>query len=348
MTVTSLQRKPQTERDEKMTLPSPEFTARSPSARRHVTHGLIAASLALMNVLSGCGEVDSDRFMSIGTGGTGGLYYILGGAIASQLALVDSSRQYTAQVTGGSVENVNRVRAGQLQLGIAMANTARAAYEGTGDYSTPISDLRIVAPLYPNVTHVLVSRDSRARSIADLRGQQVSVGSAGSGTEAEARILLEAAGLTYDDIRPFYLSFSESAAALQDASIDAAIISAGYPAGAILEATATGGARLIPVEEAVFRALQEAYPFYERGEIPAGVYRGVTEPVLTIRTRNWLVARDDLPAAVVDHVLDVLADQREALVQVHERARQITISDLNRAPIPLHPASEAWMARRDG
>ena len=317
---------------------------RAATVRLRAARSLLSVLFA--TALCACGEAASDRFMSIGTGGTGGLYYVLGGALASQLTALDSSRQYTAQVTGGSVENVNRIREGQLDLGIAMAITAREAYAGEGDYAVPVADLRVVAPFYANVTHVLVSRNSRAQSIADLRGQRVSVGSPGSGTETEARILLAAAGISYDDIRPFYLSFSESAAALQDASIDAAIISAGYPAGAVLEATTTGGARLIPIEDGVFRALQAEHPFYERGVIPAGVYRGVTQPVVTVQTRNWVVAREDLPAAVVEHLLDILVDRRDALVQVHAMARQIDIADLRRAPIPLHPAADAWLARR--
>jgi TRAP transporter TAXI family solute receptor len=329
--------------------PASRIGVRAPvRTRRCRTAGVFTAALLLHTVSWGCGDAGGGRFVSIGTGGTGGLYYVLGGAIARQLTAVDSTRQYTAQVTGGSVENVNRIREGQLDLGIAMAITARDAYAGEGDYTAPVTDLRIVAPFYPNVTHVLVTRGSRARSIADLRGQRVSVGSPGSGTEAEARQLLEAAGLTYDDIRPFYLSFSESAAALQDASIDAAIISAGYPAGAVLEATTTGDARLIPVEDAVFQALREDYPFYERSEIPAGVYRGVAEPVPTIRTRNWIVAREDLPGDVVEHLLDIFAERRASLEQVHAMARQIDIADLEHAPIPLHPAAQAWLARRGG
>jgi uncharacterized protein len=311
------------------------------------TMGILSVLLLLLPVIAaGCGDGASGRFMSIGTGGTGGLYYVLGGAIASQLTLADPDRRYTAEVTGGSVENVNRIREGQLDLGIAMAITAADAYAGEGDYASPVSDLRVVAPFYPNVTHVLVGRGSPAQSIADLRGQRMSVGSAGSGTEQEARLLLQAAGIGYDDIRPFYLSFSESAAALQDGSIDAAIISAGYPAGAVLEATTTGGARLIPIEQSILESLQARHPFYERGEIVAGVYRGVTEPVPTIQASNWIVARDDLPDDVVEHLLDILADRGDALAQVHEMARQIELSDLGRAPIPLHAATEAWLDRR--
>ena len=320
------------------------------------TRARVILGALLMSGLVACGGGEAgeaggepaagSRFLSIGTGGTGGLYYVLGGAIASELTQQDPNHQYTAEVTGGSVENVNRVREGQLDLGIAMAITAVEAYSGGTDYPVPVEDLRVVAPFYANVTHVMVSRSSQAQSLADLRGQRVSVGAAGSGTEQEARMLLEAAGITYEDISPQYLSFAESGAAIQDEAIDAAIISTGYPAGAILEATTTGGARLIPVGADILQVLQERYSFYEAGEIPAGVYPGVTTPVPTVQTRNWVVAREDLPADVVEHLLSVMVDRKDALIGVHEMARQIDISDLEAAPIPLHPATQAWLTTR--
>lgn len=299
-------------------------------------------SAILLPSLTGCGDGASDRFLSIGTAGTGGLYYVLGGALASQLTQHDPARQYTAEVTGGSVENVNRVREGQLDLGMVMAISAVEAYYGGADYPTPVEDLRIVAPFYKNVTHVLVGRGSRAQSIRDFRGLSVSVGSAGSGTEQEARQLLAAAGLGYGDVQVRYLSFGESAAALADGAIDAAFISSGYPAGAVLEATTTGGARLIPIGDEVLERLQADHPFYVRGEIPEGVYRGMTQPIPTVLTMNWIVGRADLSAEVVTNLLDVLVERRDALIRVHEMAREIDMNDLADAPIPLHPATEAW------
>jgi len=136
------------------------------------------------------------QFLSLGTGGTGGVYYPLGGALASRLSLSDSTRQFTAEVTGGSVENVNRIIAGQIDLGFSLGVTAFQAYHGSDDFPTPAEGLRIVAPLYANVTHVLVTGSSRARTIADFRGQRVSVGSAGSGTEQVSKQLLALHGLT--------------------------------------------------------------------------------------------------------------------------------------------------------
>jgi TRAP transporter TAXI family solute receptor len=201
------------------------------SNARSVRPRLVAPlALALLFPLAGCDSGARDRFMSIGTGGTGGVYYVLGGAIASRLNQQDPERQYTAEVTGASVENINRVREGQLDLGIVMSISAYEAYYGGMDYPTPVENIRVVAPLYPNITHVLVSRNSPVATLADMRGRRVSVGSPGSGTEQVSRQLLEAVGLTYNDVDARYLSFTETAAALQDGAIDAAIISVGYPA----------------------------------------------------------------------------------------------------------------------
>ena len=285
--------------------------------------------LLFLTVPGGCGDGTGGgrrAFLSLGTAGTGGIYYPIGGALASRLSLADSLRRYTAEVTGGSVENVNRLREGQIDMGFALAVTA---YEA--------------APLYPNVVHVLVPRGSSANSLAELAGARISVGAAGSGTEQMARQILEVYGLTYDDVEARFLTFSESAASLRDGAIDAAIISVGYPAAAVLEATTTGGARLIPIEAERMGALRDLYPYYSAGEIPAGAYPGVREAIPTVAMMNWIVAREELDPAVVELLLDILRDEREALAQVHEMAGQIRVEDLAQAPIPLHPGARTWL-----
>jgi len=114
------------------------------------------ALLALAALAAGCGSEGRVEFLSLGTAGTGGIYYPLGGAIASRLSLADSTRQYTAEVSGGSVENINRLASGQMDLAMVIGMTAYQAQRGEGDYTEPISGLRAIAPLYPNVTHILV------------------------------------------------------------------------------------------------------------------------------------------------------------------------------------------------
>lgn len=307
---------------------------------------VLLVSTALF-LLAGCGDgAGGRRFLSIGTGGTGGIYYPLGGALAARLSVADSTRQYTAEVTGGSVENVKRVIAGQIDLGFTLSVTAYEAFNGGQDFPTPATDLRIVAPLYPNLTHVLVRRGAPIRGLAGLRDRTVSVGSAGSGTEQVSRQLLEAAGLSYDDVDERFLTFTESAAALRDGAIDAAILSVGYPAAAVLEATTTGDVRLLPIGRAQMEALRRAYPYHGVGEIPAGAYPGVDEPVPTVAMMNWIVGRESLDAGVVTGVLNILGEERVSLEQVHEMAGQVDVAALDDAPIPLHPAARAWLAER--
>ncbi len=287
-------------------------------------------------VLAGCSAGGgSGSFLSIGTGGTGGIYYPLGGALANLMSTADSTHRYTAEVTGGSVENVNRIKNGEMDLGFAMATAVYQGYDG--------GDLRILAPLYPNVTHILVPRNSTAQSPGDLRGRKVSVGSAGSGTEQLSRQALEAYGIAYGDIDVRYLSFRESADALRDGAIDAAIISVGYPASAVLEATTTARARLLPVDSSHVGLLAARYPYYMAGTIPAGSYRGVDTDIPTVAVMNWIVGPERLEDEVVQHLLDILRDRRDHLIQVNAIARQIDLTALGRAPIPLHPAAQRWL-----
>jgi hypothetical protein len=291
------------------------------------------------------GERAPATFLSIGTGGTGGVYYPLGGALASRLSLASAGRRVTAEVTGGSVENVNRMRARQLDLGFVLSVTAYEAYRGGADFGAAFEELRIVAPLYPNLTHVLVRRAAGVRDVAGLRGLRVSVGSPGSGTEQVARQLLDAYGLGYDTVEERFLSFGESAAGLRDGAIDAAILSVGYPAAAVLEAlSAGGGIVLLGLDEAGIARLRERHPYYSAGRIPTGVYPGVSEPVLTAAMMNWIAARADLPDDVADDLLNILGPERVSLEQSHEMARQIDMAALTDAPIPLHRVTEARRA----
>lgn len=282
------------------------------------------------------------QFLSIGTGGTGGIYYPLGGALASLLSTRDAARQYTAEVTGGSVENISRIAGGQVDMGFAISTSIAEAFNGNGD-NPPLTGLRIVAPLYPNVAHVLVRDGLDAESLGDLAGMTISVGSAGSGTEQFARHLLWAYGLDYTSIEARYLSFSESSAALRDGAIDGAIFTVGYPAAAVLEATSNAAVELLPVSDETIALLQARYPFYTAAVLPAGTYPGVEERLATVAVMNWMVGLEGLAPEAVTGLLEVIRDEREALVRVNEIARQIDLAALADAPIPLHPATSQWI-----
>jgi TRAP transporter TAXI family solute receptor len=310
--------------------------------RRATTAG---AALALVVLLGGCGEGSGGgrQFLSIGTAGTGGIYYPLGGAIASRLSVGDPDRQYTAEVTGGSVENMNRVAQGAMDIGFSMATTVYEAYHGGAGFDRPLSNLRVVAPLYANVVHVVVPDNSADTSVADFRGRRVSVGAPGSGTEQLAKQLLLAYDITYDDADIRYLSFRESVNALRDGAIDGAIICVGYPASSVLEVTTTGVARLLPVDSTHIAVMSETYSYYAAGTIPEGTYPRMESDVPTVAVMNWLVASDSLDGAVVTRLLDVLRDDREDLIRVNAMAEQIDLEALSESPILLHEAAQTWL-----
>lgn len=307
--------------------------------------GLAAGALVLALVVAaaGCGgEAGPSRFVSLGTAGTGGIYYPLGGTIASLLSTADSARQYNAEVTGGSLENVTRLRDGEIELGMSIGTTIYEAYTGGVGFDSAFSDLRVVAPLYPNQGHILVPGGSDVQSVADFEGGRLSVGSAGSGTEQFSRQLLAAYGLSYEDLDERFLTFTESAQALGDASIDGAVLSVGYPASAALQAISTAGARLVAVDSAHVERLREEHPYYGHGVIPAGAYPGLERDIPSVAMMNWVVARADLDPRVVRGMLDVLQDHRKELVATTDIARQIDLGRLSDAPIPVHPAAEEW------
>ena len=250
---------------------------------------------------------------------------------------------FTAEVTGGSVENLNRVATGEMDMGMAMGTTLAKALEG--DAADRFAGIRVIAPLYPNVAHFLVRPGSAIATFGELLGKRLSIGVAGSGTEQMSRDLLTAYGLSVENVEPRYLSFSESAAALRDGAIDAALLSVGYPAAAVLEAT-TAGVRLVGLQPDGIDSLMARFPYYRPASIPAGVYPGVDEALPTAAVLNWLFADEALEDAIIETLLEILATRRDELGQVNAIAAQIDLGNLGEAPLPLHPAAAAWMAAR--
>lgn len=312
------------------------------SRRRSRLAPLLA--LALGVTLGACGEPGGRTFLSLGTAGTGGIYYPLGGAMARMLGEALPGTSVTAEVTGGSVENLNRVASGQMDLGMAIGTTL--ALSRSGPDAERYASIRIVAPLYPNVAHVLAEPGSDLSSLAQARGMRVSLGAAGSGTEQMAREILAAYGLGVEDVDARYLSFTESASALADGALDVAILSVGFPASAVLEATTTAGVRLLPLDPGPRDILAREHRYYREAVIPAGAYPGVERELPTVAVRNWIFADARLADEIVRAVLDVLQTRRDELVAVSDIAARIELDTLADAPLPLHPAAEAWLAER--
>ena len=264
------------------------------------------------------------RRISIATGGTGGVYYILGGALARVLSRDVPNVQATAEVTSASIENLNFVAQGSADVAFTLADSAFDAVKGRGRFAQPLP-LRALAALYPNATHVVAPASGPVGAIADLRGRRVSTGSPNSGTELIAERVLRAAGLDPQrDVTRERLGFAESVAALRDGRVDAFFASAGVPAAAVLDAAATPGSRIRLLSDAhlVDRLVAEHGPLYAVTTIADGVYPGVPAVAVT-SVRNLLVVREDMPADLAYEITRVLFEKKEELAAAHPAASEL-------------------------
>ncbi|MGR4066986.1 TAXI family TRAP transporter solute-binding subunit [Billgrantia sp. C5P2] len=283
----------------------------------------------------------SAQQLSIATGGTGGVYYPIGGGFAEIINDHLEGYEASAEVTGASVENMGLIMRGDADLALVLADTAQQAYEGAGDFEgRQIENTRALASVYPNAVQLVVLADSDIESLEDLKGKRVSVGAPGSGTELNARALLEANGITYDDITPQRLNFNETADAIRDGDIDAGFWSVGPPTSSILNLAATRDIRLISLSDEEIANAQEQEPVFAAYELKAGMYDGMDEPVQTISIPNVLVVNADMDEELAYNLTKLLFERIDDLIAVHPAANDTTIEfTMGSTPVPLHPGA---------
>jgi len=241
---------------------------------------VLLLTLAMLATLAiGCGSSESGdqtpqaqtQYINIATGGTAGTYFPLGGAMAEILNSNIPGVNATAEATNASVANVNLLNGGSVQLAFIQNDISYYASEGVEMFAdNQVSGLQALATLYPETVQIITLDKSGINTVADMKGKRIAVGAAGSGVEANARQILAANGITYDDINVQYLSFAEAANGLKDGNIDAGFITAGFPTAAIQDIAAQHNVVLIPVTDETADKLIAQYPFYTRVTIPAG------------------------------------------------------------------------------
>ncbi|WP_434984451.1 TAXI family TRAP transporter solute-binding subunit [Vreelandella zhaodongensis] len=283
----------------------------------------------------------SAQQLSIATGGTGGVYYPIGGGFAEMINNHIEGAQATAEVTGASVENMGLIMRGDADLALALADTVYQAYNGSGDFEgRQIENTRALASVYPNAVQLVTLADSDIQTIADLAGKRVSVGAPGSGTELNARAVLEANGISYDDFSPQRLNFNETADAIRDGDIDAGFWSVGPPTSSILNLAATRDIRLIGLSDEEIANAQEAEAVFAPYELAAGMYDGMDEAVQTIGIPNVLVVNSDMDEELAYQLTQLLFESTDELIAVHPAANDTTIEfTMNSTPVPLHPGA---------
>ncbi len=262
------------------------------------------------------------RFLTIATGGTAGTYFPLGGALADIWNKNIPKMNATAQSTGASIANINLLKGGNVDVIFTQNDVANYSYNGTELLKDQAyKDLRGMVCLYNETIQLVALESSGIKTLADLKGKRVSVGAAGSGTEANARQILEAAGLTYNDIKVQYLSFGESANNMKDGNIDAAFNTAGIPTAAIQDLSVSKKMVLVPVDKEAASKLMAKYPFYAVQVIPAGTYQGQTQNVTTVAVKSMLAVSSKMPADLVYELLKTMFDHTDRLIAAHAQAR---------------------------
>ena len=294
---------------------------------------------AAVACLTAAGPALAQQQLSIATGGTGGVYYPVGGGLAELINRHLENSAAVAEVTGASVENVALIHRGDTDLAIALGDSVQQGYLGTGQFEgRQAGGVRVIASLYPNAVQIVTPAGSDIHSLDDLRGKRVSVGAPGSGTEVNARALLQAKGMSYDDLGATQrLNFNETADALRDGDIDAGIWSVGPPTSSIMSLATTRAIRLVPISDDEVAAAREVEPIFSPYTLPAGIYEGVSEDIGTVAIPNVLIASEEMDDDLAYELTKLLYERLDELVAIHPAAGDTSVEfTMASSPVPLH------------
>lgn len=308
------------------------------------TRSTLVLGIVLASVLVGSVHAQQRVFLSIATGGTAGVYFPLGAALAELWTGKVPNMQATAQTSGAAVANIRTLERADVSVAFVQNDIAYYAFYGTemfmdrvGNKPQPLAQLRGMAMLYPETIQVVTLRSKGINSISDLKGKRIAVGAPGSGTEVNARQILRAFELGYYNTRPDFLNFAEAADQLKDGVLDAAFITAGFPTAAVQDIASARDLKILPISRDVVDQLRATYPYYTSVAIPPNVYRGQTETVDTAAVMAMLVTRQDLGEDLVYALTATLWDNLGRLQAAHARGRDITTASARRGmPITMH------------
>lgn len=294
--------------------------------------GILSMILVFMvSLVAGCGDDSKsenkaeNKFLNIATGGTAGTYYPLGGAMAEVLNKAIPGMNASAQSTGATVANINMLKEGSVDMALVQNDLIFYAVNGTEMFKDKKMDtLRGIASLYPETVQLVTLDKSGIDSIGALKGKRVAVGAAGSGAEANARQVLEAYGITYDDISVQYLSFGEAASALKDGNVDAAFLTAGYPTAAVQDIASQNKVKLLPIEADKAEALIKKYPFYTKTVIPANTYPGTETDTSAIAVMAMLVVNEKVDEKLGYDITKALFTNLDRIQAAHAVGKLIT------------------------
>jgi TRAP transporter TAXI family solute receptor len=291
--------------------------------------------------------------ISIITGSTGGTYFALGGAMANTWNKYLENVQVTSQPGGASVESINRVHAGEVELGMAMNNIADDAWNGKGSFKSPSKNFRAIGVIYPEVYQGVALKDSNIKTLEDVKGKRVAVGPVGSGTVVLTEAVFSEAGLSFKDVNAQYDAFGDAASKMKDGHLDAAFNVLSVPAAAIQDIQTVRDIEIIEISDSLFEKIKAKYPFFSQYIIPAGTY-GNAEDKYTINCQAALYVKPDLPEDVVYELTKVWYEKTAEVAQAHAAAQwladEISAGNLDTAlsgiTTPLHPGAYKYFLEK--
>lgn len=303
---------------------------------------ILAAAVAAASLLAAPVGASAATFINILTGGTSGVYYPMGVALQKIYEGIPDVR-VQVQATKASVENLNLLQQGKGEIGFSLADSVTAAWAGNAEagFAKPLDKLRGVAAIYPNYVQIVASKDSGITSLADLKGKSLSVGAAKSGTELNARAILAAAGMSYDDLgKVEYLPFAESVELMKNRQLDATLQSAGLGVASLKDLATSTPITVVAVPADIVAKIGAPY---QAVTIPAGTYAGQDADVPSVAVQNYLVTHegvaDDVVYQMTKLMFEHLADMRAA----HAAAAAIDPAKaIEGMAIPLHPGAEKY------
>jgi hypothetical protein len=293
----------------------------------------------------------SAQNISIATGGTGGVYYPMGGGLAAVLSKHVPGMQATAEVTGGSVDNLKLIGSGKPYVGFSMTDAAQDAYRGEDKFKSGKVPVRTLMILYPNRMHVVSVEGRGINKMADLKGKRVSTGSPGSATEVMAFRVIEAAGLDKDrDMKRERLGVAESVNAIKDGKIDAFFWVGGLPTAGVTDLANTPGTKLKMVDHAeTVAAMNKKYGnLYVEDSIPKDMYRGMDSDNKQATVMNILVAHESMDDKTAYNIVKTIFERRADLIATHKEAENFKLENqkANATPVPFHPGAAKYFAER--
>jgi TRAP transporter TAXI family solute receptor len=291
--------------------------------------------------------------ISIATGGTGGVYYPMGGGLAAVLSKHVAGMQATAEVTGGSVDNLNLIASGKPYVGFSMVDAALDASKGKDKFEGRPVNLRTLLVLYPNRMHVVTTEATGIKKMSDLKGKRIATGSAGSATEVMSIRLLEAAGLDPNkDVTRERLSVAESVNAIKDRKIEAFFWVGGLPTAAVTDLANTPGTKIRMIDHAdAVAAMNKKYGnLYYADTIPKATYSGMAADNKMASVANILLVNANMPDDQAYKIVKAVFDHQKDLIAVHQEYANVTIAGQKQAstPIDFHPGAVKYIQEKGG